>query len=309
MQRILQSMVLLAIMLWTSLAVFATEHSGEPGAVVADAAVAVATVIAVDEETREITLKGPAGDEVMFTAGPEVRNFAQIKRGDRVMMSYYEGFAVALGPKGSGIRKRVQTMEAERAKPGEKPAAIITNSTAAVGAVQAIDIENRTVTLRGVENTLVLEVAEDVDLSQIKVGDEAEALYVESYAVNVVPAPRVSGTVELESTSVALGIGVEWGTGTLTMDDGTTHKFKINGLSVVDLGISKINARGEVFNLVEAKDLNGTFLAGEAGVTVVKGGSATAMRNGNGVVMQLLSTQKGVKLTFAPAGLKVELVE
>ncbi|NJN48100.1 MAG: hypothetical protein HC808_18290 [Candidatus Competibacteraceae bacterium] len=238
-----------------------------------------------------------------------MRNFNQVKRGDRVLMSYYEGFAVALGPKGSGVKKRLETTSVERAEPGEKPAAMITNSIAAVGAVQAIDVKNRTVTLRGVERTLVLEVAEDVDLSKIKVGDEAEAVYVESYAISVVPAPKVSGTVELESTSVALGIGVEWGSGTLTMYDGTTHNFTIKGLSVVDLGVSKISAKGEVFNLVEAKDLNGDFLAGEAGVTVVKGGSATAMRNTNGVVMQLLSTQKGVKLTFAPAGLKVELVE
>ncbi|MEE4379024.1 MAG: hypothetical protein V2J55_16150 [Candidatus Competibacteraceae bacterium] len=309
MQRTLQLITLLTMLLCSPWAVFAAEDSSMPGAVVEDAAVAVATVVAIDEETREITLKGPEGDEVKFTAGPEVRNFDQVKRGDRVLMSYYEGFAVALGPKGSGVKKRLERTSVERAEPGEKPAAMITNSIAAVGTVQAIDIDERTVTLRGVERTLVLEVAEEVDLAQIKVGDEAEAVYVESYAVNVVPAPKVSGTVELESTSVALGIGVEWGSGMLTMYDGTTHKFKIKGLSVVDLGVSKIQARGEVFNLVEAKDLNGNFLAGIAGITVVRGGSATAMKNGNGVVMQLLSTQKGVQLTLAPAGLKIELEE
>jgi len=39
------------------------------------------------------------------------------------------------------------------------------------------------------------------------------------------------------------------------------------------------------------------------------GGSATAMKNGNGVVMHLTSSQKGVKLTLAPEGLSIKLVE
>jgi hypothetical protein len=93
------------------------------------------------------------------------------------------------------------------------------------------------------------------------------------------------------------------------MHDGTTHKFKVNGLSVVDLGMSKISATGKVFNLVEAKDLNGTFITGEAGITIVGGGSSSAMSNKNNVVMQLRSTQKGLKLTVAPGGMKVQLVE
>jgi len=119
----------------------------------------------------------------------------------------------------------------------------------------------------------------------------------------------VSGTVKIESKSVALGIGVEWGHGTLTMYDGSTHKFKIKGLSVLDLGISKVDASGEVFKLVQAKDLNGTFIAGEAGAALIGGGSVIAMKNGNGVVMQLKSTQKGVKLTLAGEGLKVSSVK
>jgi hypothetical protein len=309
MKYSLHLIALLVTTLFLPLVVSAAGPSGEPGVLVEDAAVAVATVVAIDEKTRAITLKGPEGDKWTFTAGPEVRNFAQIKRGDRVMTSYFEGFALALGPKGSGEQAKFAAMEVTRAKPGEKPAASITNKTAAVGIVKAIDQKNRTVTLQGAERTVELEVSDDVDLSKVKVGDTAEAVYIASYAVQVLPAPKVSGTVKLESTSVALGVGVEWGHGTLTLHDGTTHKIKINGLSVVDLGVSEIKATGEVFNLVELTDLNGTFFAGEAGIAVGMGGSATAMKNGNGVVMQLKSTQKGIKLTLAPEGLSIKLVE
>jgi hypothetical protein len=254
-------------------------------------------------------LKDTDGEEVIFTAGPEVRNFDQVKRGDRVIVSYHEGFALAFGPKGSGLRERVETVDVDRAKLGEKPGVMITDSIAAVGTVMAIDAAHRKVTLKGAKHTVILEASEDVDLSEVNVGDEVEALYIKSYAVNVISAPRVSGTVQIESTSVAVGVGVEWGHGTLTMDDGTTHHFDISGLSVLDLGISKVSAVGEVFNLVEAKDLNGVFVSGEAGAALGGGGSVQAMRNANGVVMQLQSIQKGVKLTLAPEGLKVNLAE
>ncbi len=307
MKHTLSFTVLLAAIMLSNFAVSATA----PSMVGADTdtAVAVATVVSVDETTRNVTLAGPEGDNWTFTAGPEVRNFDQIKRGDRVIASYYAGFALGIGPKGSGIKDRVDSTAMTRAKEGDKPGVIIANSIAAVGIVKAIDNDNRTVTLEGPERTLRLEVSEDVDLSKISVGGEVEALFVESYAINVVPAPKVSGTVTLESTSIAVGIGVTWGHGTLTMYDGSTHKIKVNGLSVVDLGISKISATGEVFNLVEAKDLKGTFATGEAGITVIAGGSATAMKNGNGVILQLKSSQKGLKLTLAPGGMDIDLVE
>jgi Cu/Ag efflux protein CusF len=294
------TLVLLATTLFLPLAVSAADPSGKPGVMAEDTAVAVATVVAVDEKTRNITLKGPEGDKWTFTAGPEVRNFAQIKRGDRVIVTYYEGFALALGPKGSGAKEKASAVEVARAKPGEKPAMSITETTVAVGVVKAVDHKNRKVTLQGAERTLTLEAAEDVDLSKV---------YIQSYAVQVVPAPKVSGTIKLESTSIAVGIGVKWGHGTLTLHDGTTHKVKVNGLSVIDLGVTKIEASGEVFNLVELTDLNGTFLAGEAGIALGPGRSASAMKNGNGVVIQLKSSQEGVKLTLAPEGLSIKLVE
>ena len=225
------------------------------------------------------------------------------------ILTVFAGFALALGPQGSGATAELSALETTRAKLGDKPAASVTSKTVAVGTVEAIDRNNRTVTLQGAERTVQLEVADDVDLSTVKVGDTAEALYVESYAVQVVPAPKVSGTVKLKSTSVAIGVGVEWGHGTLTLDDGSTHKIKIKGLSVLDLGVAEIKATGEVFNLVELTDLDGTFFAGQAGIALGVGGSATAMKNSNGVVMQLKSTQEGVKLTLAPEGLSIKLVE
>ena len=42
-----------------------------------------AAITAINSATREITLKGPQGREVTLVAGPQVKNFAQMKVGDR----------------------------------------------------------------------------------------------------------------------------------------------------------------------------------------------------------------------------------
>ena len=305
----MKKMLFIVVSLVTIMISTFTVYAAEPFVVADGAAVMVATVVSVDEKTRIINLVGPEGDYSTITAGPEVRNFDQIKRGDQIIASYYNGFAIGLGPEGSGVKDRLDAVSVDRAKKGEKPGVRVSKTIAAVGVVKAVNTQKRTVVLEGVNHTLALVVSEGVDISKIKVDQKVEALYIESYAVNLVPAPKVSGTVTLESTSVALGVGVTWGHGVMTMHDGTTHKFKVNGLSVVDLGMSKISATGKVFNLVEAKDLNGTFITGEAGITIIGGGSSSAMSNGNNVVMQLRSTQKGLKLTVAPGGMKVQLVE
>ena len=72
-----------------------------------------------------------------------------------------------------------------------------------------------------------------------------------------------SGKVWVESRSVAIGIGVSWGDGKLTFQ-GKDHVFNVNGLSVIDLGVSKVTANGEVFNLKKLSDFNGNYVAGTA---------------------------------------------
>ena len=117
---------------------------------------------------------------------------------------------------------------------------------------------------------------------------------------------KPSGTVTIESKSVALGVGVSWGDGKLSYQ-GKTHTFSVKGLSVVDVGISKVSARGKVFHLNKLADFAGTYAAAQAGAAVGGGMSAVALRNQNGVVLELTSTQTGVKFTLAGEGIEVKL--
>lgn len=119
-------------------------------------------------------------------------------------------------------------------------------------------------------------------------------------------ADKPSGTVTIESKSVALGVGVSWGDGKLTYK-GKTYSFTVKGLSIVDLGVSKVSAKGKVFHLNKVEDFSGNYAAAQAGAAVGGGMSAVALKNQNGVVMELTSTQTGVKLTLAGEGIEIKI--
>ena len=81
----------------------------------------------------------------------------------------------------------------------------------------------------------------------------------------------------------------------------------VRGMSVGDLGISRISAEGGVANLENVEDFAGHYVAVEAGAAAGKGRSALTMRNGNGVVITLESELEGLQLTLGASGLDIEL--
>lgn len=61
-----------------------------------DVSVVRAKVTRIDPKNRALTVRGPAGNLFQVTAGPDVRNFAQIKTGDDVVLSYTQAIAVVI---------------------------------------------------------------------------------------------------------------------------------------------------------------------------------------------------------------------
>src|SRR5438132_12765618 len=76
--------------------------------------------------------------------------------------------------------------------------------------------------------------------------------------------PEPSGRVSISSKSVAVGVGVSWGDGTLS-DGSRTYTFSIQGLSVLELGIWTITWTGEVYNVATVTDFAGNYAAEQAG--------------------------------------------
>jgi hypothetical protein len=135
-----------------------------------------------------------------------------------------------------------------------------------------------------------------------------------SAAVSAADAPPVSegaipsGYVWLSGGSVAIGIGYAWGHGTLyNSKDQKEYKFKLSGVSVVDVGAASLTAEGEVYNLTKPSDLNGDYSAVTAGATVGAGGSIAYLKNNNGVVIKLHSQTEGLRFNLSANGVHITL--
>jgi hypothetical protein len=117
---------------------------------------------------------------------------------------------------------------------------------------------------------------------------------------------KPDATLELTEGQVALGIGWSWGKGVLTYK-GKKYPFKVEGLSVGDVGITKAEATGNVNDLKKLEDFSGKYLSAAAGATVGVGAGAVAMQNDKGVVVYLFPKTKGVNLKLAGEGVKFVL--
>jgi hypothetical protein len=111
---------------------------------------------------------------------------------------------------------------------------------------------------------------------------------------------------QLTAGAIAAGIGYTWGHGELTYQ-GVKHKFKISGVSVVDVGVANISANGLVYHLSKLEDLNGNYVAASAGLTIAGGGDAVVLRNDHGVFIKLIGATQGLRFDLAGSGVNVKL--
>jgi len=119
-------------------------------------------------------------------------------------------------------------------------------------------------------------------------------------------AETTTGTVAMSGGSVAAGVGFSWGGGTLTYQ-GREYPFKVKGLRVGDVGVTDIQAAGTVSHLNSLQDFSGNYTALQAGLTLAGGGSVTAMRNQNGVVITITSTTQGLDVNVGASGVNIAL--
>lgn len=119
-------------------------------------------------------------------------------------------------------------------------------------------------------------------------------------------AAEPNATLELTGGAVAAGIGFSWGSGTLTFR-GKQYPVSVNGLSVGDVGIVRASARGDVYGLRKVEDFDGTYTAYAVGSTIGGGGSIASLRNQNGVMIKIVATTQGLKLTLSASGVRMKL--
>ena len=130
-------------------------------------------------------------------------------------------------------------------------------------------------------------------------------------ALSVSAAPALaqgsnSGTISISSHAAALGIGYEWGDGVLRYH-GHSYRFSVKGISVADIGIANVSARGTVSNLKRVQDFTGTYAALSGEATAGNGIGGQVLRNANGVDIKLNQSARGARLDASADGVQLTL--
>ena len=169
----------------------ATDVTTAPGkANLVEAVSAQATVTAIDMASRKVSLKNAAGEAFDIVAGEQVTNLANLKVGDVVALRYLQMLDLELLKGTAGVRKRIVEVAADKAEAGEKPGAGIGKKVTLYGDVIAVDKGQQTITVKGVDHTLVLKVHNPAQFALIAKGDQIKAVQTQAVGIGILPEKK-----------------------------------------------------------------------------------------------------------------------
>ena len=125
---------------------------------------------------------------------------------------------------------------------------------------------------------------------------------------SAVASEAADASITIDGGIVALGIGYEWGHGTLIYR-GRGYPFQVRGVSVVDFGAAKITGTGEVFNLKSLADFEGRYAGSTFGSALSSGASMALFTNEHGVRIRARSAISGIRLNFSGNGLRIRFAD
>jgi hypothetical protein len=153
----------------------------------ADVTTLTAKIEAVDHEKRTVTLKGPMGHSETLKVDPAVKNFAQVKAGDDIVVKYSEAISVKLEKDVRGRSASVSTTGPMAAPAGAKPGLAAERQTVIVAKVVDLDPKRQEVLLVGPNDGYAeVKVKDPAVFNDVKVGDHVQVTYTEAVVIDVV---------------------------------------------------------------------------------------------------------------------------
>jgi len=158
-----------------------------PSGSVTNSETRTATVMKIDAKDRWVTLKLANGNMLDVQAGPAVKNFAQIKVGDKVVATQQDTVSIEVVPAGQAAPNVTGGSATVSAPLGAKPLGVTVDTVVVSGKVTAIDHDKRTVTLQGPEGiSHTFEVGPAAKkFNAVKVGDVAIVTLRSATSINV----------------------------------------------------------------------------------------------------------------------------
>ncbi len=121
------------------------------------------------------------------------------------------------------------------------------------------------------------------------------------------PASAQSAKIELHIGKAGFIIGASGGHGTLYYEDAAIP-LTVGGASIgLTIGISSADLRGNVYNLTEPGDIEGTYSRADSSLAVGVGGAGWVLQNGRGVRIEVSGAQVGFDASLELGGMTISL--
>jgi lipid-binding SYLF domain-containing protein len=118
---------------------------------------------------------------------------------------------------------------------------------------------------------------------------------------------KPDGTIEFSLWRAGFIIGGSGGSGTLVFKDNGYH-LNIGGVSLgATIGVARTDFVGEVYNLKQAKDVEGTYTAVSAGGALAGGAGFAELQNSRGVRLRVSGRQIGLMVSIDLSGMQISL--
>jgi hypothetical protein len=148
----------------------------------------VAEVTDITLSNRQVTLKGPQGNEVTVTVSDAVKRLDEVKVGDLVRLDYLVSMVAELRKPTAEEAEHplVITAAGGRASADSAPAGGVARRFKVVTTIEELNLTNQTVTVKGpLGRQLTARVARPSLLKQAHVGDTIVIVYTEALALSL----------------------------------------------------------------------------------------------------------------------------
>lgn len=164
----------------------ADKYAGKPGIVVTDALEMRAVVEAIDPAKRTLKLKDPQGRSFSLKADKTVKNFQNLKKGDRIRVDFIESIAVSVR-RSDAPPNAVDTRLVSVAPKGAKPAILLAETVQMAAVVEAVDLKAYTLAIRernGTRRTVTVDRGFK-KLGEVRKGDDVILRMTEALAIRI----------------------------------------------------------------------------------------------------------------------------
>jgi len=139
------------------------------------------------------------------------------------------------------------------------------------------------------------------------VASAALAAGAAAFPALVLAQAKPNPTIELTIWRAGFIVGGSGGSGTMMVGD-KGYELRIGGVSLgATIGVARAEFVGEVYNLKQPSDIEGTYTAVSAGGALAGGGGIAELQNARGVRLKIQGRQIGLMFSIDLSGMQIAI--